>query len=191
MDADLQQSLLRHRQREMKNGPDVPVPWKVFALDTSDEYCDGEILQGIQKVANAVAKMRTVPGNVIVDCPGNLNDPALKPLIIAADVIVIPMRYDSDTVDATAIYVNTVRQISKAKLFFIPNRIVVTEERKESIQQQRDSTVAVLGKWGGVTPRIKQGVAVQRYTTLATTPAERRYATLAVENSFEYIINKW
>ena len=36
IDADLQASLFRHRQREKDAAPDAQIPWNVEMLDTSD-----------------------------------------------------------------------------------------------------------------------------------------------------------
>ena len=90
MDADLQASLYRHRQREKNVDPDTSVPWAVEMLNTSDA----------KKLEETIAKLKSVPGVVLIDCPGNLNDRNLEHIYKAADVAVIPMSFDADTVDA-------------------------------------------------------------------------------------------
>ena len=91
MDADLQASLYRHRQREKNVDPDTSAPWAVEMLNTSDA----------KKLEETIAKLKSVPGVVLIDCPGNLNDRNLEHIYMAADVAVIPMSFDADTVDAT------------------------------------------------------------------------------------------
>ena len=66
-------------------------------------------------------------GIVLTDCPGNLNDNNLSILYSIADLIVIPMSYDVDTIDATGIFVSVISQKSSARLVFLPNRINTTE----------------------------------------------------------------
>ena len=100
VDADLQASLSRHRERDVKEDPQRPLPWEVIKLNTFD----GE------KVKAVVKKLKQVDGIIVVDCPGNLNDNNLSILFEAADFIVVPMAFDVDTIDATNIFINVVKQ---------------------------------------------------------------------------------
>ena len=84
VDADLQASLSRHRERDVKEDPQRPLPWEVIKLNTFD----GE------KVKAVVKKLKQVDGIIVVDCPGNLNDNNLSILFEAADFIVVPMAFD-------------------------------------------------------------------------------------------------
>lgn len=156
VDADLQQSLCRHRQRESKAYPDVKVPWQVATLDTSN----------VENVKRAVEKLKGVAGYVLVDCPGYMNEQGLVPLFKAADCVVIPMAYDQDTVDATGVFIKVFRKINQnAKLLFLPNRINASEGNRVEMEQ-RKQTIEILGKVGRVLPRIKQSVIVKRYNTI-------------------------
>ena len=74
VDADLQASLSRHRERDVKEDPKRPLPWEVIKLNTFD----GE------KVKAVVKKLKQVDGIIVVDCPGNLNDNNLSILLSAA-----------------------------------------------------------------------------------------------------------
>lgn len=176
MDADLQASLYRHRQREKDVDPDASAPWAVEMLDTSNG----------KKLEETIGKLKSVPGIVLIDCPGNLNDRNLEHIYKAADVAVIPMSYDADTVDATGIFVKAFKTISSAKLMFVPNRINTSEGKAEELRQ-RTQTTEILGLIGTVTPRIKQSVVVKRYTTLY--PLDR-YQSAAVEHTFNRIIDE-
>lgn len=155
LDADLQASLYRHRQRETGVDPEAEVPWNVEMLNTAD----GE------ELANVIEKVRTIPGIVLVDCPGNLNDRNLQYIYKAADSAIIPISFDADTVDATGIFVKALKTISNAGLIFIPNRINVSERKLEELRQ-RAQTIEFLGLIGSVMPLVKQNVAIKRYTTL-------------------------
>ena len=155
VDADLQASLSRHREREVEADPGQTVPWAIARLNTLEST----------RVKAAINEYKEQDGIVLIDCPGNLNDNNLAIIYTMADLIVIPMAYDVDTIDATGIFVTVIRQQSKARLAFIPNRINVTEGKARE-REMRDETIAVLGQLGTVTPRIKQSVVIKRYSTL-------------------------
>ena len=176
VDADLQASLSRHRERDVTEDPKRPLPWEVIKLNTFD----GE------KVKAVVKKLKQVDGIIVVDCPSNLNDNNLGVLFEAADYIVVPMAFDIDTIDATEIFVNVVQKRSKAKLLFLPNRINVSEGRAKDLEM-RDQTIKQLNKVGKVLPRIKQSVIIKRYTTIY--PLDM-YQYQALEEPFEAIIKE-
>ena len=176
VDADLQASLSRHRERDVKEDPKRPLPWEVIKLNTFD----GE------KVKAVVKKLKQVDGIIVVDCPGNLNDNNLSILFEAADFIVIPMAFDIDTIDATNIFINVVKKRSKAKLLFLPNRINVSEGRAQDLIIQ-EKNIKDLNKVGKVMPRIKQSVVIKRYTTIY--PLDM-YQYMALEEPFEAIIKE-
>ena len=176
VDADLQASLSRHRERDVKEDPQRPLPWEVIKLNTFD----GE------KVKAVVKKLKQVDGIIVVDCPGNLNDNNLSILFEAADFIVVPMAFDVDTIDATNIFINVVKKRSKAKLLFLPNRINVSEGRAQDLAI-RDKDIKDLNKVGKVMPRIKQSVVIKRYTTIY--PLDM-YQYITLEEPFEAIIKE-
>lgn len=176
IDADLQASLYRHRQREKDVAPDVQAPWNVDLLDTAK----GDHLK------NVMSKLKTVPGIVLVDCPGNLNDRNLEYIYKSADTAIIPISFDADTVDATGIFVKALKTVSSTNLVFIPNRINTSERKSEELRQ-RAQTTEFLGLVGVVMPTVKQSVSVKRYTTLY--PLERNQLA-AVEPSFCKIIEE-
>lgn len=176
IDADLQASLYRHRQREMNVAPEVQIPWSVELLDTSD----GERLKQV------VENLKKMPGVVLVDCPGNLNDRNLEYIYKAADTAIVPISFDADTVDATGLFVKAFKAVSSAGLIFIPNRINVSE-RKTAELRQREQTTGYLSLVGTVTPAVKQSVAVKRYTTLY--PLEKSQ-TDVLEPAFNKIIGE-
>jgi len=174
VDADLQASLSRHRDRELEADPGQTVPWAIARLNTLDSKIVKEAMNGYKGQDSIV----------LIDCPGNLNDNNLAIIYAVADLIVIPMAYDVDTIDATGIFVAVIRQQSKARLVFVPNRINVTEGKVRE-REMRDETISVLGQLGTVTPRIKQSVVIKRYSTLY--PLDK-YQYAAVEYAFDRII---
>ena len=174
VDADLQASLSRHRERDVKEDPKRPIPWEVIKLNTFEK----------DKVESVVKKLKKVDGIIVVDCPGNLNDNNLSVLFEAADLIVVPMAFDVDTIDATGIFVNVVKKRSKAKLLFLPNRINVSEGKAKELEM-RDKTIKDLNRIGKVLPRIKQSVIIKRYTTIY--PLDM-YQYMALEEPFNAII---
>lgn len=177
VDADLQQSLIRQRERELKTaGEGVQEPWQLIPLDTSD----------VKGVENMMENLKTIPGWILVDCPGNLNDNGLLPVFKAADAVVVPISYEDIVVDATSVFIQVFRKISDATLCFLPNRINDSEGTKTE-REQRVETIKILGQLGMVTPRIKQGVAIKRFSTLY---ALDTYQERAVEHAFDSIINK-
>ena len=103
IDADLQASLYRHRQREQDVAADAKAPWNVDLLDTADS----------KNLKKAMEQLKKVPGIVLIDCPGNLNDRNLEYLYKNADAAIIPISFDPDTVDATGIFIRSEEHTSE------------------------------------------------------------------------------
>ena len=178
LDADIQASLSRHRDRELAANPAAIVPWEVISIDASDR----------QGLLSAIDDARNFPGIVLVDMPGTVNAANLDLLYKAADMAVIPISYDFDTIDATGIFINVIRGVVKdLSLVFLPNRINTTENRADEMKQ-REETVKILGRIGKVTPRIKQSVVIKRYSTVY--PLDK-YQKAAVEHAFDAIIQQF
>ena len=177
VDADLQQSLFRHRMRDLQQNPDASLPWEINTLrDRAPE-----------EVAIIMEGLKQLPYDVIIDCPGNLVDPNLEAIYSNADIAVVPIHYDSDTLDATQMFCETFKAHFAAKMFFVPNGIVSVEERREHLQQERDKAIELLKAYGTVTPRIKRSVVISDYNTLLPLTIYQRNA---VKYAFEPIINE-
>ena len=168
IDADLQASLYRHRQREKDVAPDVQIPWGVELLDTANR----------EHLERVMGKLKNVPGIVLIDCPGNLNDRNLEYIYKTADAAIVPVSF------ATGIFIKALKTVSSANLVFLPNRINSSERKSEELRQ-RTQTTELLGLVGTVVPIIRQSVSVKRYTTLY--PLEKNQLA-AVEPSFARII---
>ena len=176
LDADIQASLFRHRERELTATPGAKVPWEVITIDTTDR----------SSLQTAIEKARTYEGVVLIDMPGTLNAANLDLLYKSADFAVVPIAYDYDTIDATGIFIKVVKRVNDIKLVFLPNRINTTENRADELKQ-REETVKILGRIGRVTPRIKQSVVIKRYSTI--TPLDK-YQKAAVEHAFDAIVEQ-
>ena len=178
LDADIQASLSRHRDRELAANPAAIVPWEVISIDASDR----------QGLLSAIDDAKNFPGIVLVDMPGTVNAANLDLLYKSADMAVIPLSYDFDTIDATGIFINVIRGVVKdLSLVFLPNRINTTENRADEMKQ-REETVKILGRIGKVTPRIKQSVVIKRYSTVY--PLDK-YQKAAVEHALDAIIQQF
>lgn len=178
VDADIQQSIFRHRQRELAEKPDSALPWQLQPFN-SDE---------LETVKSVIDSLKQIPACIVVDCPGNINDRALGMFFQAADVAVTPVRYDSDNLDATQIFAEVFKSVSKARMFFIPNSIAAVEERRIEVQEARESAKDLLEPYGMLTPRIKQSVVVKCYSTiLPLTTYQRNAVKFAFEPIIEYI----
>ena len=176
LDADIQASLSRHRERELAANPDVTVPWEVNTIDTADR----------QSLMSSIEEVMKLEGIVLIDMPGTLNAVNLDLLYKVADLAVVPISYDFDTIDATGLFIKVVRKMKDIRLIFLPNRINSTENRADEMKQ-REETVKILGRIGKVTPRIKQSVVIKRYSTIS--PLDK-YQKAAVEHAFDAIVEQ-
>lgn len=186
LDADIQQTVFRHRARDLQalppqeDGRDFEPPYEVLALDTSN-----------LDVVNAVmANLDDFDGIVLVDCPGNIVDPALEYIYKRADIAVVPTHYNSDNLDATMLFVEAFKSVSCAKMVFIPNNIVISEDKRAEIAESRDKAKKLLEEEGILTPRIKHSVKIECYSTIL--PMEywqRNFVKFAFDPIIE-LINK-
>lgn len=103
----------------------------------------------------------------------------------AADLAVVPTRYDFDNLDTTVLFADLFVQISKAKMLFIPNCISEIELRRPEIQDARNKAKDLLEVYGDITPRIKQCVTVKCYSTIFP---HDKYQRNAVKFAFEKIL---
>ena len=143
-------------ERELAANLDVAVPWEVRTVDTTDR----------QSLQSSIEEAMQFDGVVLFDMPGTLNAANLDLLYKAADLAVVPISYDFDTIDATSIFIKVIKRVKDIQLVFLPNRINTTENRADEMKQ-REETVKILGRIGRVTPRIKQSVVIKRYSTVS------------------------
>ena len=170
LDADIQ------AERELAANPDAAIPWEVSTVDTTDR----------QSLQSSIEEAMQFDGVVLFDMPGTLNAANLDLLYKAADLAVVPISYDFDTIDATGIFIKVIKGVKNIRLVFLPNRINSTENRADEMKQ-REETVKILGRIGRVTPRIKQSVVIKRYSTVS--PLDK-YQKAAVEHAFDAIVEQ-
>ena len=135
---------------------DADIQWEVSTVDTTDR----------QNLQSSIEEAMQFDGVVLFDMPGTLNAANLDLLYKAADLAVVPISYDFDTIDATGIFIKVIKRVKDIQLVFLPNRINTTENRADDMKQ-REETVKILGRIGRVTPRIKQSVVIKRYSTIS------------------------
>ena len=82
LDADIQASLSRHRDRELAANPAAIVPWEVISIDASDHH----------GLLSAIDDAKNFPGIVLVDMPGTVNAANLDLLYKSADMAVKGLR---------------------------------------------------------------------------------------------------
>ena len=160
LDADIQASLSRHRERELAANPDAAIPWEVSTVDTTDR----------QSLQSSIEEAMQFDGVVLFDMPGTLNAANLDLLYKTADLAVVPV----------------IKGVKNIRLVFLPNRINSTENRADEMKQ-REEAVKILGRIGRVTPRIKQSVVIKRYSTVS--PLDK-YQKAAVEHAFDAIVEQ-
>jgi chromosome partitioning protein len=160
LDCDEGQSVVELRQMELRQSEDAIIPWEVYNATSNSR--------------TFVERARTMGDvYVLVDCPGSLN-PNLLPFFQNADAIIIPFRYDDVVVLRTMTFVKVLNAAHiTAKKLFLPNYIDVRVKNpnEESIRE-------MFRKIGPILPRIKQGVAIQRVSTLRPIDAYQQKAIM-------------
>ena len=165
IDADIQQSLSRHRKRDLAAHPSEPIPWQVQFLNTTD----------LESVNSMMSRAKKLPCCILVDCPGNIMDPALQIIYETADVTVIPFELNSDSVDATVMFAEVFKQRFNAKMFFVPNKVSVIFEKRGEVRKAREDAMEALNrKYGVVTPDIRLTTHLNSYSTLELLNFEKR-----------------
>lgn len=167
LDADEGQTVNELRKMELKANPDAEIPWGVWNASNNS--------QAFAEKAKALGDVY-----VLVDCPGSLN-PNLLPFFKCADAIVIPFRYDDVVVLRTMTFVKVLSAAQiNAIWYFLPNciDIRIKNPNEESIKN-------MFHKAGIILPRIKQGVAIQRVSTIRPIDI---YQTKAIMYSIEELL---
>ncbi len=164
IDADIQQSLSRHRQRDLEGHPDEWIPYSVDFLNTTD----------INMVKAVMDKISSLPCCFLIDCPGNISDPALSVIYRAADYAVIPFELNADSVDATVMFAEVFKANFSAKMYFVPNKVSPIYEKRGEVRKAREDAEAALGKLGIVTPDIKMTTHLNGYSTLDLLDRDKR-----------------
>ncbi|MBQ7414290.1 MAG: ParA family protein [Prevotella sp.] len=181
LDADIQQSLSRHRKRDLEGNPSTDIPWPVEFLNTTD----------IEMVKSVMKKAKQLQCCVMIDCPGNIQDPALQVIYEAADMAIIPYELNSDSVDATIMFAKLFKKNYKAKMFFVPNKVSTVFEWRGEVRKAREDAVEALnGKLGTVTPDMRLTTHLNGYSTIETYNWKKRAAIRDAFAPIFHSINK-
>lgn len=163
VDIDSQAFLYGNRQEEIDewkmSHPEEDLPDPPYPIFFYREL--GENIEAI------IARLKQIEGWILVDCPGNQTEDRLIPWWQAADHLVVPVNYDRGTRRTTKIYAETVRQITDAPMTFVPNRIRFEHGQNKVQDQDEKATKELLRPLGNFTPRVKEGVAIARFSTIS------------------------
>lgn len=180
VDADIQQSLSRHRKRDLEAHPSSQIPWQVEFLNTTD----------LDDVKFIMKRAKELPCCVLIDCPGNIQDEGLQLIYEAADVAIIPYELNADSVDATVMFAEVFKKHFTAKLFFVPNKVSTVFEWRGEVRKAREDAMEKLNrKLGTVTPDIPLTTHLNGYSTLELCNHPKRVAIRdAFAPIYKYVI---
>lgn len=177
-DADSQQTIYDLRQDELTANPNATPKWEVRRINAID--FDATIKQ--------LDEASAFNGYVLIDAPGTMAYPGLAPILQSADAVAVPFSYDYNVLKSTLKFIQVLLsdKIGKEKerLFFIPNKI--KKRIPAALKEQNEESAKELGKFGRVTFRVKEGVAIQRYSTLTCST----YQMKATQAPWTSITNK-
>lgn len=186
VDADLQQTITTLREQEKQEYKDAPEPWRVISLDTSYSN-DKEKIKVIDRIKGTLSKLKNVPATILIDCPGNASDDAVKYIYNAADVIVVPMDFTRITVNTTKAFAEMLNAMKEAKLmkadvYFQPNKY---DERRK--QMQREEVKHMLKPFGYIGTRVNNRSDIERISTYTFPSKIRGFFRYPLEAMTEFI----
>lgn len=175
IDADIQQSLSRHRKRDLEAPNTGDIPWDCIFLNTTDTA----------KVKAMMERAKKLPYCILIDCPGNINDQALQIIYEAADIAVVPFELNADSVDATHIFAKLFKKNFSAKMFFVPNKVSNLFWKRGTVRKAREDAMELLdNKLGVVTPDIKLTTHLNGYSTMEMPTYEVRQLVFPAFKTF-------
>lgn len=173
LDADTQRSLDKNRADDIKKD-NSPIPWTVYPFRVDDT------------IESKIRGVRQVPGIVLIDCPGTVDNPNLKYIFHAADIAVMPFRFDRMNVRETVTFAEIFSIISKATLLFLPNMVTQYDNKRDALRLAMEMAGNELRKHGDILPYITECLAVRDSNSLALNYKQRA----AVRQAFDSIIDK-
>lgn len=173
LDADTQLSLFHNRQSDLwRDG--IKTPWNVFRFRVDDT------------VEERLKKVKRNPFVIVIDCPGTVDNPWLQHIFRAADIAVMPFRFDHMNVRETTTFADLFTRIGKARIFFQPNLVTQYDDKRESLRLAMDTANRDLTKYGRILPGIADCLAIRDSNTLGMNYKQRS----AVRNGFTPIIEE-
>ena len=173
IDADTQLSLIKNRHDDLVSLKQE-TSWKVFPFRVGEN------------TEARLTSLKKIPGVVLIDCPGTVDKPGLKYIFEAADIAVMPFRYDRMNVRETETFAGLFQRISNAPILFTPNLVTRYDDRRESFIQAAEKAKELFPKLGTLLPGIPDCVAIRDSNTISMTYKQR----IAVRNTFDEIINR-
>lgn len=177
LDADPQLSLYKDRQDDLQANPAASPSWLV------------KLLRVDENISAVIEKIKAVRGVVLIDCPGNIDNNYLQLLFKAADVIVMPFKYDRKNVRETATFCGIFRKLNdKARILFVPNMAMSIEEHRAELMSARNMAYEVFKPYRGyITKSIMRRVELQCCNTLGLNYQQRREVKVSFEEILERI----
>lgn len=175
LDADPQLSLWKDRRDDLAEKPDSEPLWSVTPIILNET------------LLTVLPKLKEIEGIILIDCPGNVDNPYLQLLFREADVAVIPFRYDRKNVRETASFCEILRKYSKSKCVFVPNQVTYSEELRDNLKKARENAYTHIRRFGFITPRILERVAIRDCDTLSMKYEQRKEVRFAFDRIIETI----
>lgn len=181
IDTDTQQTLVQQRKDDIEFLEDDKMPYPIQGFDVGTP----EIMQQLMENAKAF------DGYVLIDCPGNMKEDGLVPVLTQADYIICPFRYDQKTLSSTSAFVSILRELwnkldcKEVPLLFIPNNIV----RKGNIEEKRmwREVAKTFSMIGALLESVPGRAALEKTNTYEITSVQRDVVEPTFKNVLEII----
>ena len=181
IDTDTQQTLVQQRKDDIEFLEDDKMPYPIQGFDVGTP----EIMQQLMENAKAF------DGYVLIDCPGNMKEDGLVPVLTQADYIICPFRYDQKTLSSTSAFVSILRELwnkldcKEVPLLFIPNNIV----RKGNIEEKRmwREVAKTFSMIGTLLESVPGRAALEKTNTYEITSVQRDVVEPTFKNVLEII----
>jgi len=181
VDGDVQHTIAKTRDDELKIHP---------------EYADLESYQivtveptNIDATVNVINDAGDFDGVVIYDTPGNLDADSLIFTYRAANTVIVPYRYDANSLQSTigyVLYLNTLKKDFEdfgAPLFFVPNNMEWNWGTAADRAGWENINSQFLEKHGTILQRIPRRKCFQNLSTFRLTDEQRK----VLEGNFDLI----
>ena len=181
IDTETQQTLVQQRKDDIEFLEDDKMPYPIQGFDVGTP----EIMQELMENAKAF------DGYVLIDCPGNMKEDGLVPVLTQADYIICPFRYDQKTLSSTSAFVSILRELwnkldcKEVPLLFIPNNIV----RKGNIEEKRmwREVAKTFSMIGTLLESVPGRAALEKTNTYEITSVQRDVVEPTFKNVLEII----
>lgn len=180
-DADVQLSLFKDRQDDLARDSAAETPWDVEPLVVDDT------------IMKKIRLLKTIPGVVIIDCPGNVDNAYLQHLFMSADIIVVPFRFDRKNVRETKTFVDVLDRIGvSARMLLVPNMVKYIESQRQELKDAIDLSVkSFYVKQSGkkILPEVWDRTELRVANTLSLNSKQRSEVKKAFDSIVSYIKN--